>query len=219
MKLHLIWDMDGTLVNSEPEIHATIQKSLHEIGLSLESATLPLKIGPPLPIVLRNSFSEDVLSDHLLEEVVKRFRKIYDSSEFVDTQPFEGIDEIVKSDAFVHHVITNKPDYATRRIIEKKGWNQYIIDVLSPNTLIDVVGRQMKKQELFQYFKANNPNLKVVGIGDMAGDAECANAVGFLSIGVLWGTGTKDEFQKCGCGAIVSNVFELKAVLNSYYAH
>lgn len=219
MKLHLIWDMDGTLVNSEPEILATIQRSMQELGLSLEDSIQPIKIGPPLPVVLRNSFSEDVLSDLLLEDVVKRFREIYDSSEFVDTQPFEGVDEIIKSDAYVHHVITNKPDYATRRIIEKKGWKHFFKDVLSPNTLIDVVGRQMKKPELFRYFKEKYPNLKVVGIGDMAGDAECANAVDFFSIGVLWGTGTKSELQQSGCRAIVSNAVELKTVLDNYYAY
>lgn len=217
MKLHLIWDMDGTLVNSEPEILATIQQSLQSVGLSVEKAARPFRIGPPLPFVLRNSFSEDVLSNQLLEEVIKGFRKIYDSSDFVNTQPYEGVDEIIKSEVFVHHVITNKPDYATRRIIEKKGWSNYIEDVLSPNTLMNVMGRQMKKQELFQYFKTNNPGLNVVAIGDMAGDVDCAHAAGIPAIGVLWGTGTKEELVQAGCEAIVSNSKELVNLLKTYF--
>lgn len=213
MKLHLIWDMDGTLVDSEPEILATIQKSLHAIGLSLKQASRPLRIGPPLPEVLRNSFSKDVLSEEQIREVIKGFRKIYDSSEFVDTRPFDGINEIIKSPKYIHHVITNKPDFATRRIIEKKGWSQDIVDVLSPNTLIAEMGRQMKKPELFQYFKIRNPYIKVVGIGDMAGDAACAQAAGIPAIGVLWGTGTKEELEQAGCDSIVGNVDELKESL------
>ena len=216
MKLHLIWDMDGTLVDSEPEILATIQKSLQTINLSVKNASSPLRIGPPLSIVLRNSFSIDVLSDEQVDLVIKEFRKIYDSSDFEETKPFEGIDEIIKSEGFVHHVITNKPDFATRRIIEKKGWNQYVPDVLSPNTLLNEMGRQMKKQELFQYFKTNNPELKVLGIGDMAGDAECAHLAGIPAIGVLWGTGTKEELEQAGCEAIVSNVNELVNSLKTY---
>lgn len=216
MKLHLIWDMDGTLVDSEPEILATIQKSLQVIKLSVEDASCPLRIGPPLPVVLRNSFSVDVLSDEQVDLVIKEFRKIYDSSDFEETKPFEGVDEIIKSEAFVHHVITNKPDFATRRIIEKKGWNQYISDVLSPNTLLNEMGRQMKKQELFQYFRTNNPELKVVGIGDMAGDADCAHAAGISAIGVLWGTGTKEELVQAGCEAIVFNAKELINSLKTY---
>lgn len=216
MKLHLIWDMDGTLVDSAPEILATIQKSLQIINLSVDNASSPLRIGPPLPIVLRNSFQEEVLSDKQIDVVIRDFRKIYDSSDFEDTKPFEGIDEIIKSDAFVHHVITNKPDFATRRIIEKKGWNQFVSDVLSPNTLINELGRQMNKQELFKHFKANNPELKVVGIGDMAGDADCAHAAGIPAIGVLWGTGTKEELEQAGCAAIVSNAKELTDLLKTY---
>lgn len=216
MKLHLIWDMDGTLVDSEPEILATIQKSLETIGLSVNDMSRPIRIGPPLPTVLRNSFPKDVLSDEQIDLVIKEFRKIYDSSDFEETKPFEGIDEIIRSEAFVHHIITNKPDFATRRIIEKKGWNQYVSDVLSPNTLMNEMGRQMKKQELFQYFKTNNPELKVVSIGDMAGDADCAHAAGIPAIGVLWGTGTKDELVQAGCEAIVSNSKELVNSLKMY---
>ena len=219
MKLHLIWDMDGTLVNSEPEILATIHRALATLGLSLSDACRPIRVGPPLPFMLREAFDVETLGDGGIQEVIKSFRQIYDASEFEETKPYEGIDEIIRCDDFVHHVITNKPDYATRRIIEKKGWTSFIADVFSPNTLMNEMGRQMKKLELFQYFRNNNPNLKVAGIGDMAGDAECAKAVGFLTIGVLWGTGTKVELQQSGCDAIASNSIELRNILSYYNGH
>lgn len=216
MKLHLIWDMDGTLVNSEPEILATIQKALATIGLSLKDACQQLRVGPPLPVMLRSAFDEDILSEDDIQKVIKTFRQIYDASDFENTKPYDGIDEIIRSKDYVHHIITNKPDFATRCIIEKKGWNQYVSDVLSPNTLMNEMGRQMKKQELFQYFKTNNPELKVVGIGDMAGDADCAHAAGIPAIGVLWGTGTKEELVQAECEAIVSDSKELVNSLKTY---
>ena len=212
----MIWDMDGTLVDSEPEILATIQKALAMIELTVTQAQEPLRIGPPLPVMLRTAFSEEVLSNEKLDEVVGAFRKIYDASEFEETKPFDGIDEIIRSGEFVHHVITNKPDFATRRIIDKKGWIPFINDVLSPDTLMKETGRQMKKPELFQYFRTNNPDIAVVGIGDMAGDAICAKTVGIPAIGVLWGTGTKSELEDAGCNAIVKTVVELREVLGKF---
>ena len=216
MKLHLIWDMDGTLVNSEPEILATISKSLEISGLSVEDASPALRIGPPLPEMLRSSFSKKQLNDEQIKEVVSQFRVIYDASEFRDTLPYNGIDELIHCNDYVHHVITNKPDYATKRIIEKKGWDGQIVEVFTPDTLISEVGRQMTKPELFMAFRSMYPDVNVVGIGDMAKDAECARSIGIPAIGVLWGTGTKEELMHAGCSGIVSNAMELKEVLVKY---
>lgn len=216
MKYHLIWDMDGTLVDSEPEILTTIQKALASVNLSFRDVRRPLKIGPPLPVMLRSAFDEKVLNDEKLQEVVRAFRKVYDTSEFEDTKPFEGIDCIIRSPEFVHYVITNKPFYATRRIIEKKGWTQFFSEVLSPDTYLEKMGRPMNKQELFQLFHNNHPDLKAIGIGDMAGDVLCAKTVGYYSIGVLWGTGTWEELSAAACDGIVASSDELLGILKAY---
>lgn len=213
-KLHLLWDMDGTLVDSEPEILATIEKSLATVGVKMEEAEAPLRIGPPVKVIIRNSFSEEVLSDSQLDEAVNAFRKIYDNSDYENTLPFEGIDEIIHDSKYVHHVITNKPDLATNRILERKGWSGCVIDVLTPHTLENVIGHTMTKPELFKYCRAAYPEVPMVGIGDMALDAESAIDAGITAIGVLWGTGTRDELEEAGCQYIVENSAQLNDLLN-----
>ena len=216
MKLHLIWDMDGTLVDSESEVIHTIEKSLEKVGVSVNDAENPLRIGPPVKSVIRYSFPESILSDEQLDDVVDAFREIYDVSEFKDTIPFEGIDEMVHSTDVVHHVITNKPNYATNRIILKKGWTGCFADVLCPNTLFAEFGRELNKEELFKAFRSLYPDVKAIGIGDMAKDAVCAHAVDIPAIGVLWGVGTKQELLLAGCEEVVSNADQLKEVLKKY---
>lgn len=212
-KLHLLWDMDGTLVNSEPEILATIEKSLEIVGVKIGEACDALRIGPPIRTILRNSFTKDILSEEQLNEAVMAFRKIYDSSDYVNTLPFDGIDELIHDNHFVHHIITNKPDLATNRIIEKKGWEGKVIDVLTPHTMEKKIGRPMSKPELFLYCRANYPEVPMVGIGDMALDAESARTAGIKTIGVLWGTGTKEELESAGCNYIVNDTKQLKQLL------
>ncbi len=211
--LHLLWDMDGTLVNSEPEILATIEKSLAKVGVKMEDAEAPLRIGPPVKVIIRNSFSEKVLSDTQLDNAVKAFRKIYDTSEYENTLPFEGIDELMHDNHYVHHVITNKPDLATNRIIERKGWSDCIINVLTPHTLGNEIGHTMTKPELFKYCRAAYPEVPMVGIGDMALDAESAISSKITAIGVLWGTGTRNELENAGCQYIVENFSQLNDLL------
>lgn len=216
MKLHLIWDLDGTLVNSGPEILTTIQKSLEKISLSLKDSRAPLRIGPPLETMLRTSFCEDVLSDDGINMVIREFRKIYDSSDFKETVPFDGIDEMIHSTDYVHHIITNKPAYATRRIIVMKGWEGRFVEVLTPDMFSIEWRRELTKPELFKTFRSMYPDIKIVGIGDMAKDAECAKSIGIPAIGVLWGTGTKDELQNADCDGIVANTVELREILRKY---
>lgn len=213
-KLHLLWDMDGTLVDSEPEILATIEKSLEIVGVKMEEADSPLRIGPPVKTIIRNSFSEKILSDFQLNEAVKAFRKIYDTSNYENTLPFEGIDELIHDNHYVHHVITNKPDLATNRIIERKGWSGCVVEVLTPHTLEDEIGHTMTKPELFKFCRAANPEVPMVGIGDMALDTESAIDAKITAIGVMWGTGTRNELEEAGCQYIVENTNQLNDLLN-----
>lgn len=212
-KLHLLWDMDGTLVNSEPEILATIEKSLAIVGVKIAEAETHLRIGPPVKEIIRNSFPLEILSEEKLNEAVKAFRKIYDSSDYENTLPFDGIDDLIHDSRYVHHIITNKPDMATNRILEKKGWDERVVDVLTPHTLEMETGQPMTKPELFMYCRAAYPEVPMVGVGDMALDAESAHAAGINAIGVLWGTGTREELEEAGCNYIVENSMQLKKLL------
>ena len=212
-KLHLLWDMDGTLVNSEPEILSTIEQSLATVGVKMSEAQNPLRIGPPVKTIIRNSFPIETLTEEKLNETVKAFRKIYDSSNYEKTLPFEGVDDLMHDSRYVHHVITNKPDLATNRIIERKGWDGRVIDVLTPHTLEKKTGREMTKPELFKCCRTSYPEVTMVGIGDMALDAESAHAAGIKAIGVLWGTGTREELEEAGCNYIIEDTKQLKELL------
>lgn len=213
VKLHLIWDMDGTLVDSEPEILSAIKSSLAQSGVSMGAATSKLRIGPPVREVIRNAFSEEVLSEEQLDEAVKAFRVIYDTSDYQDTKPFEGIDDLIKNRSYVHHVITNKPFFATNRILDAKGWKAYVSDVITPDSCMEVTGRKMTKPEMFRYCRDKYPEITMYGIGDMALDTVSAKESGFPAIGVLWGTGTRKELEDAGCQHIVENSIQLKELL------
>ena len=55
----------------------------------------------------------------------------------------------------------------------------------------------------------------MIGIGDMALDAESAHAAGIKCIGVLWGTGTREELEEAECDYIVNDTRQLKELLIS----
>lgn len=208
--LHLIWDLDGTLIDSEKEIVETIKSALVDADIDLSNTIRPFRIGPALEQVLKNSFGA-YLTEEKLEKVVSAFRKRYDSSSFLHTLPFTGIDDIIHdTNSYTHYIVTNKPDIPSKKIIDKLGWKNKISAVLTPYTL----GAEKKtKEQLFSYLLASEKlhTEYSYAIGDMAGDCSAAQSAGLKTIGVLWGTGTKEELLNNTY--LCSTVSELKDLL------
>ena len=151
------------------------------------------------------------------KEIIEAFRNNYDNCGFNNTPAFEGIEDILADNSFVHHLITNKPDLATNRIIEKLGWQKYFTSIITPYSFMKSPDDKRKaKTELFAICIADSPNEKFIGIGDMETDANAAISNKIPAIGVLWGTGTRNELVSCGCNNIVNTVQELKQLLETF---
>jgi phosphoglycolate phosphatase len=202
--LHVIWDLDGTLINSQHEIIYTIELALQDAGITISDAVNPIKIGPPLSIMLRQAFPDYLLTNDKLIEVISYFRKRYDTSNYKMTVPYDGIGKIIMDKKkFIHHIITNKPHCATRRIVEKMGWSNQFTTITTPevksnNTVINEDGVNSKIGFFADLIKEHGGNHSLfIGIGDMKSDCIAAKDNNIKSIGVLWGTGAREELSDC----------------------
>lgn len=205
--LHIIWDLDGTLIDSEKDILLSLEKAITNVGVSLGDVIEPLRIGPPIDVMLDKSFGSGAIPDDVKSKIVLGFRKIYDNGEYENTKVFDGIEKILTDKNFVHHIITNKPVLPTKRIFEKLDFEKYFSSAMSPNSLNPE--KRMSKQEMFSHLKSKIPNEKFVGIGDSASDCTAALQNGIGAIGVLWGAGTERELRDAGCLLLVKDVHEL----------
>ena len=211
--LNLIWDLDGTLIDSEKEIVETLKLAMTDAKIDISKSVKPLRVGPTIDNILRASFDASYLNDEKLYNAISSFRKRYDSSSFSHTNPFMGIDDIVHDTVdYAHYIITNKPDLPSRKIIHKLGWDVEIRKIITPYSF----GSDKKeKSELFKYLiELQGLNKETTyGIGDMASDCYAAKCAGIKTIGVLWGTGTKDELADVDY--LCSTVSELKVLLGT----
>lgn len=215
--LHIIWDLDGTLINSEKEVLEALKKSVRDAGLSEKEQTASFRIGPTIDKIVENAFSPAIVTSGLKQNIIENFRDNYDNCGFNNTLSFDGIEEILADENFMHHIVTNKPDLATNRIIEKLGWQNYFASVITPYSFIKSdADKRKSKAELFASCISDYPNETFVGIGDMDTDAKAAIVNKIPAIGVLWGTGTREELEKSGCLHIVKTVSNLKTLLRSF---
>jgi len=213
--IHLIWDLDGTLVDSQAEILYHMNLALQDASLDIRDQVKPIKIGPPLDIILKESFPAEALTAEKMNEVIYRYRERYDNSGFKMTGPFDGIEEIVSDTVnFIHHIVTNKPNPAAERIVEKLGWTDKIASL---KALSGHIEQRKSKTDRFAELIAQygGDGSSFIGIGDAKTDCIAAKNNNITAVGVLWGSGTREELEDCS-DHLFENTEQLRNFLFDY---
>lgn len=201
MKLsHIIFDLDGTLVDSSPGI----LESFHFAFEQLEQVPLqPLTreiIGPPLVDTLALLAGSD--QPALIQPLADAFKQHYDGDGYTHTEVFPGITEmLVDLAGFGHrlYIATNKRIHPTRRILSHLGWNTFFDGVYSLD-FFDPPCKH-KAEVIANILSIHNLNKDaVIYIGDRKEDMVAAQAnrlqFGFAS----WGFGASlDELSQLDC--------------------
>ncbi len=220
--MELVFDLDGTLIDSSNGILGTLRHTFDVMGFPL----LPEKdmrkfIGPPL----ESAFIEFVGVDRETAiQAVQVYRAEYKVTGVLGVEVYDGVpDMLAKLTAAGHHlhVATSKPEAFALRIFENIGLAGYFTHICGAG----MDGTRAKKAEvlaeLFRRSGVISPEedvlteeLDITGrlcdwrmIGDRIYDVEGAAAFGMKSIGVTWGFGPVEEFA--GAEAVVDTPMEL----------
>ncbi|AOD16041.1 HAD family hydrolase [Xanthomonas fragariae] len=210
----LFFDLDGTLVDSEPGIVASIVHAFDEVGQPRPSAqTLRAWIGPPL----RDSFNECFPDDpELVQRVLASYRGRYDAVGWTELSVFDGIDNVIASLHRAGHrlaVVTSKNERYARRIVEHLPFGACFEEVIGAS---EDGERRFKPGLIAEALRRLNiEKTGCVMIGDRRMDIDGANHHGIHSIGVLWGFGDEAELRAAGAGAIAHEPAELRALIDA----
>lgn len=209
---HLFLDLDGTLSDSAPGIVRSAQYALESFGIHVDNLDdLLCFVGPPL----EESFQEFYhLTPSQADEVVKVYRRRYEKIGVYENALYPGIPQFLdkaRQAGKVLMVATSKPQRMADLVLSHFG----IADRFA-----FVGGREdssrRTKEEVIRYVMKENGLTRtedIVMIGDRKHDVLGAKAVGLDSVGVLYGYGSRDEFQAAGATYIVDTLKELEELL------
>ena len=118
----LLFDLDGTLLDSLPGIVLAVREACRSVGLPEPGVDLRPLLGPPIKTIL----SEAVATDDplLLDRLERNFRASYDSEGWQNTSCFEGAAETLAALQAQRHrlfIVSNKPRHISVRILEREG--------------------------------------------------------------------------------------------------
>lgn len=211
--IYILFDLDGTISDPKIGITKSVAYALNYFQIATENLNSLCKfIGPPL----KNSFIEYYgFNNEEANLAVVKYREYYAVRGIYENTIYSGVEELLqklKTRNKVLIVATSKPIVYATKILEYLKLLQYF-DFISGSELN---GERTQKSEVIEYaLKQNNIDdlSSVIMIGDREHDIYGAAQVGIDSIGVLYGYGNKDEFEKAGASFIIDSVEDLKLFL------
>lgn len=209
MKKAVLFDLDGTLINSLGDLCDSVNYMLNK--QNLKNRTLDEVrsfIGNGVDILVKRAIGN---REYNSEEVMADFREYYNDNLYNKTKPYEGITEaldILKDKGFKLAVVTNKSQYAAEKIV-----NHYFNDKFDIVVGSDITKRKKKPEP-----DGVNLALKEIGvtrqesiyIGDSEVDIETAKNAHMDFIGVRWGFRNEEIFNdKSNIAKIPSDIVTL----------
>ena len=210
----VIFDLDGTLVNSLEDIADAMNSVLQELNYPTHGyEDYQYFIGSGL----RNLVSKSLPATHNDEKHIDSCYHLmiekYSENCTLKTEPYEGIIDLL--DHLISHniklsVFSNKSDELTKEITTALFPNYF-------NPIVGLTTESLKKPNPFKAIEiSKNLGLKpeeIIFIGDSGIDMQTATNANMLAVGVLWGYRPKEELISNGAKHVLSNPLDLIQIL------
>lgn len=214
MKDTIIFDLDGTLLNTLEDLMDSVNFALSKQGFPLR--TLPeirSFVGNGIRLLMERSVPAEVKGTEVFEECFKDFCDYYKIHMEDKTAPYDGINEMldtIKKAGYKTAIVTNKADFAAQDLCKRMFGENIDLVVGSsderPNKpapdgvyyALDVLGSKLEN---------------TVFVGDADTDILTAKNASLISIGVLWGFRDREIIEEAGAEYIVETVKDLETLL------
>lgn len=214
MKKLIIFDLDGTLLNTIDDLGVACNYALKKHGYPQhELNSYRQMVGNGIRNLVKRAAPTDA-SDEEREEILRDFMKYYDTHCMVLTEPYQGIMEVLgrtKEKGIKLAVCSNKYQKAVNRIIDHYfpgvfasvyGEREGIPRKPSPEAVYRIMEEMGVKKE------------ETIMVGDSEVDIETARNAGIDSIAVAWGFRSKEQLESVNPPKLVSNTSQLFKALN-----
>lgn len=205
----VIFDLDGTLVNSLTDLANSVNTVLTEYKLpTYDIESYKYRVGNGIRKLVERSLPEG--KQDLLEPALARFKEIYAKHNLDHTAPYDGIVDLLKAlqqQNIKIGVCTNKHDEAAKEIIRIIFGDNIFDEIIG-----DKQGLKRKPDPGKVLMIAKHWGLKpeeIAYLGDSDVDMQTAQNANMFAVGVLWGFRDAEELQKNGADVLLENPLDL----------
>ncbi len=202
----VIFDLDGTLVDSIKDIAISTNYALSKYGFPThEFEKYNYFVGNGVPKLIERAIPKEKLNEQSFNNVHKTFSEHYGQNYLANTVPYEGVIESLnnlKKAGVRLAVLSNKKDEYTQKIVAELFGN-----------IFDFVLGKSEEYPLKPNPESTFAAIKGFGVGreecaflgDSGVDMETAVNSGCIPIGVTWGFRTEQELIESGAEYLIHN--------------
>jgi len=217
MKKLVIFDLDGTLLNTIEDLGHAANYALQKNGFATHAiAGYPYLVGNGVRRLVTRALPEEFRNDETIDHVLADFMEYYDQHNTDFTKPYSGIPELLQDlrDMGVQMAVaSNKYHKATTKIIAEcfpdikfvavEGHREGVNVKPDPSVVFAILAQ------------AGIAKADTLYVGDSGVDMETARRACIDSVGVTWGFRTQKELVEYHANVIVNNPEEILDVVNN----
>lgn len=209
----IIFDLDGTLIDSSEDIAWSANRTLAAMGHSeMEPEEIIGHIGWGVKPLLQKLMPGE--SEERIAEARLKFLDFYGGHLVIKTRLYHGVEDTVNHfhDAGKKMaVVTNKPFGLADRILDSFGLKRFFPLILGGDSLPNKKPHPEPIEKAIRELSCRPERTAVVG--DSPVDCEAGKAAGAYTIGVSYGFRGRGELASAGCDIIVDDFPSLRKAI------
>ena len=201
MKSVVLFDLDGTVLDSKPGIFRSAAFAMKKLALPMpDERDMMAFLGPPLS----DGFAQVCrVPDERVADAVWWYREYYNGGGKFEASIYPGVSDLLtalRAAGKRCFITTSKPHIFARQILEHFA----MADLFDGIYGAEMDGTRGKKSEVVAYCLEQNgvSAQDAVLVGDRHFDVNGAKMLSIPCIGVLYGYGTKEELEAAGAVAL-----------------
>ncbi|HET8940384.1 MAG TPA: phosphoglycolate phosphatase [Rudaea sp.] len=209
----VLFDLDGTLVDSAPDLVAAMQALRAELGESeIDCGGVGRVVSKGGRAMLRQGFPG--ADDARIEALLPRFLDLYSTSIATHSTLFPGVDHVLSTLEAAHvpwGIVTNKPGWLARSLVSALALDQRCTVLVSGDCLPQ---RKPDPEPILHACKLAGCNPRqCVYVGDDVRDMEAGRSANTLTVAAAWGYLNGEDALAWGADIVVQSPVELLPVL------
>lgn len=198
----VIFDLDGTLLDTLEDLMDAVNYALHAYGYPKRTLhEIRTFVGNGARVLIKRALP-DGESNPDLEEILSAFRKYYTAHCEIKTHPYDGVLQLMQklqNDGLKLAIVSNKPDSAVKELNQSyfSGCVQAAVgerEGIRRKPAPDMVQNALKE--------LNSSQKETVYIGDSEVDIQTAASAGLDCISVTWGFRDTDFLRENGAAIL-----------------
>jgi phosphoglycolate phosphatase len=189
----VIFDLDGTLIDSRLDLVHSVNAALRHIGRpSLPDHVIASYVGDGAPILIQRALGGEKIDEAVVRQGLQFFLSYYREHKLDHTTVYDGVKEalsvVQRSSNGVPRklaVLSNKPVGPSRAIVEALGLGPFFMQVYGGNSFATKKPDPEGARKLLEELGVRPEEAAIVG--DSHVDIETGRNAGLLTVGVNYG--------------------------------